>query len=133
MRLYSDIDEARSRVIVTFAGEVTLGDIREMMSTCAKAGILHFQLLIDGRGTRVRLSTHDVTEFQRLVRELAQQSRLGQTAVLVSDALVMGAVTVLSALACGMCNVKGFYDRQKAEQWLGWQPKLEAAAVPASA
>jgi hypothetical protein len=66
--------------------------------TSAKARIFHFKLLA----------------------ALTSQSRLGQTAVLVSDDASLATVEVLGALASGMCLVKGFLNRDEAERWLGW-------------
>ena len=121
MRIYSDIDLERKRIVVTFAQDVTLDDIKEMVYTSGKAGVLSFRGVADARNASFKLSPGDLPEFQDLLREIASQSRLGQTAVLVSDEAAMATVEMLSGLASEVCLVKGFFDRAEAEQWLGWK------------
>lgn len=121
MRVYSDIDEDRERVIVTFARDFTLRDIAEMVSTSAKARVLHFPLLADLRKAWFALAPGDAAGFQDLMKQLATKSRLGHAAVLVADAAAMATVELMGKLAGGHCDIKGFYAREEAEEWLGWQ------------
>src|SRR4051794_10909770 len=96
MRIHSDIDEKRERLIVTFRGEVTLYDIFEMVSTSGMARMLHFPLLADLWKARLKLDPADLARFQELVRSLALKSRLGNTAVLVMSAEDLALVERLS-------------------------------------
>jgi hypothetical protein len=120
MRIYSDIDSTKERVIVTFSGEITLYDITEMVTTSGKARVLHFRLLADARQARFQLQPDDIPKFSQLLRELAAQSRLGRTAVWVADEADRAVVQMLADLAKSLCEVDGFLERGEAERWLGW-------------
>ena len=120
MRVYSDIDEERNRLVVGYAGQVTLHDITEMTRTSSAAGMLHFQLLADMRLGTMTLEGDDWAGFAALVRKLALGSRLGQTAVLVASLPDLEAAKRITELAAGLCDVRGFLDRTEAERWLGW-------------
>jgi hypothetical protein len=118
MRIYSDIDEDRQLVTVTFHGRVTLYDIVEMVSTSGKARVLHFPLLADVRKADVALDEADLNRFEELIRGLADQSRLGQTAVVLEKANDLPIIERLAAIAADWCNIRGFLDRAEAEEWL---------------
>jgi hypothetical protein len=120
VRIYSDIDIPKQRIIVTYAQDVTLYDITEMVSTSGMAGVLHFPLLVDARNARFVIAAEEIPPFRDLVRQLATRSRLGQTAVLVSDENDLATIEILARNAEQYCRVKGFQDRNEAEQWLGW-------------
>jgi hypothetical protein len=120
MRMYSDIDAPRERLTVTFLQEINLYDISEMVHTSQSAGILHFQLLADVRNARFQMTQADLPRFRELLQELATRSRLGQTAVLVSDETDLAVTEIIRAQSAGLCDVKGFLDPQEARRWLGW-------------
>lgn len=120
MRIYSDIDIPKQRVIVTYVRDVTLYDISEMVSTSGAAGVLHFPLLVDAREARFVIAPEEIPPFRELIRQLATRSRLGQTAVLVSDEQDLAIIEILAKNAEEHCRVKGFFDREEAERWLGW-------------
>jgi len=120
MRVYSDIDEERERLVVTFVGTVTMDDIAEMTRTSRVARMLHFQLLCDARKAAVTMAGDDLPRFQAMVRELALQSRLGQTAVVVARETDLIAIDRLADLATKFCDVRGFLESSRAERWLGW-------------
>ncbi|MEO8353081.1 MAG: hypothetical protein ABI680_15225 [Chthoniobacteraceae bacterium] len=120
MRSYSDIDEKRERLTVTFSRTVRLDDIREMVLMSDKAGILHYQLLVDASHASLAELDGDLTEFQALLTELARVSRLGRTAVFVGNDTDLRIVQRLSAAAQNWCEINAFLDPQSGKDWLGW-------------
>lgn len=121
MRLYTEIDARRSRVLVTFRGAVTLHDVREMMSTSSKARVLAFPTLMDLRNVTIALSPDDIAEILRTAREMALQSPIAKCAVLVSDLENLHRVEEVCQVLGQVSPLKGFLQRIEAESWLGWQ------------
>ncbi len=128
MRVSTEIDRKKQRLLIKFEGRVAYADIEGMINDSAKEGILHYQLLVDARKVTFNLFPTDISRFADLVQSMAAQSPLGPTAVLVSDAVANGIIHLLSLVASGMCKVKGFRERASAERWLGWESE-EAAWV----
>lgn len=120
MRLYTAIDTLRSRVLVTFRNTVTLYDVREMMSTSAKARILAFPTLLDARDVTIGLSQEDVGEILQSSRELAAQSMVAKCAVLVSTEENLQMVERFCEVLSQISPLKGFLQQIEAERWLGW-------------
>ncbi len=120
VRSYSDIDEERERLMVTFSRNLRLDDIREMVSMSDKAGILHYQLLVDASRASLADLDGDPTEFQELLATLARISRLGKTAVFVGNEADLEIVNRLSAAAREWCEINVFLDPESARDWLGW-------------
>ena len=120
MRLYTDIDPDKQRVVVTFAGAIDLHDVTEMMFTSAKAGALSFPTLIDAGDGMVLLTPEDMERILANLRELASRSKIAKCAVLVSNPTSLATVTTISELLAGVSPIRGFLDRADAERWLGW-------------
>jgi hypothetical protein len=121
VRLYTDIDPDKERVVVTFAGSVDLHDVTEMMFFSAKAGALSFPTLIDAGDGSVNLSPEDMGQILANIRELASRSKIAKCAVLVSNPASLATVTTISQLLAGVSPIEGFLDRNDAERWLGWK------------
>jgi hypothetical protein len=120
MRLYTEIDVEKSRVLVTFAHTITLHDIREMMFTSSKARVLALPTLLDARNVSIGLSPEDVGEILQSSKELATQSMIAKCAVLVSDEAVLRRVAQVCAVLSQISPLRAFLDRIEAERWLGW-------------
>lgn len=120
MRLYTQIDEVKSRVLVTFADTVTLHDVREMMYTSAKAHILGLPTLLDVRNVSIALSSADVGEILESSRELAAQSFIAKCAILVSSEEVFQRLAQVCEVLSQVSPLRTFLDRIEAERWLGW-------------
>jgi hypothetical protein len=118
MRIYSDIDEEHERVTVTFLDKLNLYDIAEMVSTSGKARVLHFPLLADVRNAEMAVRDEDLVAFETLIRGLADQSRLGRTAVVVNREADLPVIQRLADLAADWCDIRGFIDHAEAEEWL---------------
>ena len=121
MRLYTDIDPDRHRVVVTFAGPIDLHDVTEMMFTSAKAGALAYPTLIDAGNGTTSLNRQDMEQILAHLQELASRSRIAKCAVLVANAASLSTVTTISELLAVVSPVKGFLSRDEAERWLGWK------------
>jgi hypothetical protein len=118
MRIYSDIDEQRERVTVTFIDKLNLYDIIEMVSTSGKARVLHFPLLADVRQAEMAVREEDLSAFEKLIRALADESRLGRTAVVLNRAADLPIIERLAGIAANWCDIRGFLDQAEAEEWL---------------
>jgi hypothetical protein len=120
VKVSTEIDRENQRLFVRFVGRVTFGEVEQMIRSSAEAGIVNFPLLIDAQSVTIDLFAEDVNRFGELLRELSAKSKIGNTAVLVSDAVTEHTLHLVSIVAAGICEIRAFGDRGDAERWLGW-------------
>ena len=120
MRVYTDIDEDRERVVVTFRETLDLHDIREHMFTSEKARVVSFPCLLDSRQATIQISSREIDAILQDAHTLSGHSRLGNCAVAVSDASSLAIVQAAAVKLAGLVTVAGFLNVEEAHRWLGW-------------
>ncbi|HTY06861.1 MAG TPA: hypothetical protein VMC86_10110 [Gemmatimonadales bacterium] len=112
------VDQERGWLMATAEGSITLEDVRVHLSHEARAASLPYPELIDARAARPDLSPDDVRAIVVLLRELARDSRLGPTAVIVETDVGYGMLRMLEMLVEDVCAIRPFRRREPAEEWL---------------
>jgi len=123
VKLTTEIDREKERLFVRFVGRVTFREVEEMILSSAEKGIVYFPLLIDAQKVTIDLFTEDVNRFRELLVALSAKTKIGNTAVLVSDDVSEHTLHLVSIIAAGICEVRAFAKRADAERWLGWRPE----------
>lgn len=121
VRVSTDLDEERHRLIMTFRGSVCLSDILEMTRVSRAAAILHYPLLVDMRAANLSLGEDDFEGVRAMALRLAADSPLGPTAVLLGNENDLPAVERVSKEIAKFCDVRGFLDEEEARRWLKWE------------
>lgn len=102
----------------TASGPVDWEEARTHLIDERREGGLSYAELIDARSATPKWSTHQVRSIVELLKTLAQESKLGPTAVVVSSDFAFGMLRMLETLLEDVCIVKPFRDYDAAEQWL---------------
>jgi hypothetical protein len=114
------IDHGHNEVHAVATGPIRYADIEKHLLTERNFQGLAYKELVDARDATLlfSLSPAEIRSIVILVRTLSKQSKLGPTAVLVSDDYAYGAMRVLEMLLEDVAEIKPFRDEQKARAWL---------------
>lgn len=118
MKMTMTRDRVRRRLFVRAQGPITLQDIREHLEDERDTAGLGYAELIDARGYRPAFSPADVREIVEILRDLAKESALGPTAIVVDTPVGFGMLRMLHILVEDVCAVRPFYRLEDAEKWL---------------
>jgi hypothetical protein len=118
MPIITNVDPERGEVHAVAVGTVTFDDVRNHLLLERHFGGLAYKEFVDARGAWISLSAAENREIAEMLRNLRRESRLGPTAVLVSDDVAFGVIRMLEALVEDVCEVKPFRDEQEARAWL---------------
>jgi hypothetical protein len=111
------VDDERNEVRAVAVGPVTFDDVRNHLLLERYFNGLAYRELIDARRAWVALKASEVRKVAELLLSLGQESKLGPTAVLVSDDIAFGVVRTVEMVE-DVCKVRPFFDEQEARAWL---------------
>lgn len=97
---------------------ITLEDVLAHLEEERLAIGLSYSELIDARGYVPAFSSAQVRTIVAVLRRLAENSRLGPTAVIVDTDMGYGMLRMLEMLVEDVCAVRPFRRQEEAEQWL---------------
>ena len=90
MALPHEIDHEQRRMITRISGPILYKDLMDHMNAEVRDQGQPYAELIDARGATAMFSSDEVRDFIEVIKRLACESRLGPTAVVVSDELTFG-------------------------------------------
>jgi len=126
MAITSSIDHDRRYMEATASGTVTWEEVRaHLLEERCQRGLSYAEL-IDGRSATPAWSSAQAREVVVLLTTLGRESRLGPTAVVVSDDYSFGMMRMLEILLEEVCIVRPFRDYDAAQQWLRSLPSTAA-------
>jgi len=108
-------------MVAHVSGPVQYDDLLAHMNAEVRDQAQPYEELIDARGATARFSSKEVRQFITVLERLARDSRLGPTAVVVSDDVTYGMVRMVSMFMDEICAIEPFRDLEEAKRWLGWQ------------
>jgi len=111
-------DRARNEAFAVAEGTFTAEDMREYVATERRTGSLSHISLIDGRAATPDFSAGDVRAIVTTLRELAKDSPLGPTAVVVGSEVAYGMMRMLEILVGEVCVIRPFRDLDEARTWV---------------
>lgn len=116
------INHQARRMVTQVSGPVRFDDLLAHMNAEVRDHGEPYEELIDARGATAKFTGEEVQKFVAVLERLARNSRLGPTAVVVSDDLTFGLLRMLGAFAQGICPIQPFRNVEDAKKWLGWEP-----------
>jgi hypothetical protein len=119
--IITDVDHAKREVRAVAIGPVTFDDIKSHLSLERNFKGLAYPEMIDARAAAISLTPSEVEQTADLLRDLARGSKLGPTAVVVSDDSSFGVIRSIEALIEDVCEVKPFREEKEALAWLATQ------------
>ena len=121
MAFSHEVDRNARRMVTHVSGPVEYDDLLAHMNAEVRDRGQSYAELIDARGATARFSSEQVRKFVAVLERLARDSRLGPTAVVVSDDVTYGMVRMLGMFVDETCAIEPFRDPEDAKRWLGWQ------------
>jgi len=118
MPISTTFDHQHRRVTAQAEGSVTLDEIRDHLEEERQEPGLGYAELIDARDAVPDFSPADVRVLVAWLRWLGERTRLGPTAVIVSNDFQFGMVRMVEILVEDVCLVRPFRDKLSAELWL---------------
>jgi len=118
MPVTTTFDHQHRRVIARAEGPITLEEIREHLEEERQEPGLAYAELIDARDAIPELSPADMRVLVAWLRWLGERTRLGPTAVVVSNDFQFGMVRMVEILVEDVCIVRPFREKLSAEIWL---------------
>ena len=116
--IITDIDHTHREVHAVAVGPVAFDDIRSHLLLERNFKGLAYPEIVDARSAAISLSPEEIERVADLLRDLARDSKLGPTAVVVSDDSSFGVIRMIEAAVEGVCEVKPFHEEQAARTWL---------------
>lgn len=121
MPIILNVDHERKEVHAVAIGPISYSDVEDHLSTERHFGGLPYKEFVDARGAGISWTPAEIRQIVALLRSLGQQSKLGPTAVLVSNDAAFGVLRMLQTLVEDVCEVRPFRDEQEARIWLASQ------------
>jgi hypothetical protein len=118
MPIIMNIDHGRREINGIALGPLTYTDIENHLLMERHFGGLAYKELIDARGAGIALTSAEIQRIVALVRSMAQKSRLGPTAVVVSTDFAFGVMSLLQALLEDVGEMRPFWSEEEARGWL---------------
>ncbi len=118
MPITTTFDHQHRRVIARAEGPITLEQIREHLEEERQEPGLAYAELIEARDAIPELSPADMRVLVAWLRWLGERTRLGPTAVVVSNDFQFGMVRMVEILVEDVCIVRPFREKLSAEIWL---------------
>jgi hypothetical protein len=118
MPISTTFDHQHRRVTARAEGSITLEEIRDHLEEERQEPALAYAELIDARDAIPDFSPADVRVLVAWLRWLGERTRLGPTAVVVSNDFQFGMVRMVEILVEDVCVVMPFRDALSAELWL---------------
>jgi hypothetical protein len=122
MAISYSFDREQRRLNARAEGCLGLADVEAYLSAKEEDSVLGYGELFDAGAATTNLTADDVGALVGRFRELITSVRLGPTAVVTTDQVLVGTARMFSALVepLGMI-VKVFHELRPAEQWLDAQ------------
>src|SRR5271169_3115743 len=98
MPIILNVDHERKEVNCVAIGPISYADVDNHLSTERHFKGLAYKEFIDARGAGIAWTPDEIRQIVELLRSLAQESKLGPTAVLVSTDVAFGLIRKLEAL-----------------------------------
>jgi hypothetical protein len=118
MAITFSVDHDRRYIEATATGQIDLEEVRtHLMDERRKYGLSYIEF-IDARSATPTWSSAQIREIVELLRTLGRESKLGPTAVVISNDYAYGMLRMLEILLEDVCIVRPFRNYEAAEQWL---------------
>ena len=121
MPIVLDVDHRNFEVTAIAIGPITFEDVKNHLLMERYFNGLAYKELVDARGSGISWTQSETREIVQLLRELGHGSKLGPTAVLVSDDVAFGIIRMLEALVEDVCEIVPFRDENEARTWLNFR------------
>jgi hypothetical protein len=115
-----EIDHEKKCMITRVSGPITYKDLMEHMTAEVRDQGHAYPELFDAREAKAEFTSDEVRQFIAFLKHLGKSSRLGPTAVVVSDDLTYGMFRMMGILLDDACVVQPFRDLEEAKKWLHW-------------
>jgi len=115
------VDHELKEVKTTATGPIAIEDIRSHLVEEREGGGLAYREFVDASEAEpVVMNTTDARRTVELLKTLAEQGRLGPTAVIVPNDLGYGLLRMVEILLDGIAEVRPFRTTERAEarEWL---------------
>ncbi|HWB58166.1 MAG TPA: STAS/SEC14 domain-containing protein [Chthoniobacteraceae bacterium] len=113
-----EIDHEKGCMYTHVSGPITYKDLVDHMTCEVRDQGQVYPELFDAREATAAFSSDEVRRFIEFLKNLASKSRLGPTAVVVSDDLTYGMFRMLGTLMDDVCKIHPFRNMDEAKQWL---------------
>jgi len=119
-----EIDRERQEIDAVAFGHIHYADVEKHLLEERNIDGLAYKEFMDARdaGLAFALSPAEIRQIVALVRSLAQTSRFGPTAVLVSTDIAFGIMRAIEMLLDDVAEVRPFRDEKLARSWLASRP-----------
>ncbi|MGA8871389.1 MAG: hypothetical protein WB460_09635 [Candidatus Acidiferrales bacterium] len=121
MPIILNVDHEGHYVNSVAVGSISYADVENHLLTERYFDGLSFKEFIDASGAGISFTPGESREIVELLRRLGRESKLGPTAVVVSNDVAFGVMRMLEVLVEGVCEVKPFREEQEARAWLAVQ------------
>ena len=118
MPIISRVDHKRREVEAMAVGPVSFADVAAHFSHERHRHGLSYPAFLDVRAAGIAFSPDEARQIGELIRNLARETKLGRTAILVSSDEGFAAVCKLEEMVGDVCELKAFRDEQDARAWL---------------
>jgi len=118
MPIILGVDHERKQVDAVGVGAVSYADVENHLLTERHFGGIAYKEFIDGRAAEVHWTAREAQKIVELIRRLAVESKVGPTAVLVSNDVSFGVMRMLEILIEDTAEVKPFRSEDEARAWL---------------
>jgi hypothetical protein len=115
------VDHERKQVDAVAVGPISYADIENHLLTERLYGGLAYKELIDARSAEISFHPDETREIVALLLSLGRQSKLGPTAIVVSNDITFGILRMLAMLLADVAVIRPFRDEQEAHRWLASQ------------
>jgi len=102
-------------------GSISYANVENHLLTERYFKGLTYKEFIDARGAGISFTPAESRQIVELLQNLGRESKLGPTAVLVSNDVAFGVIRMLEVLVEDACDVKPFREEQEARAWLAMQ------------
>lgn len=113
------VDHANKMVATVASGPIRYADVENHLAEERYLGGLPYKELIDARSAEIFFTPAEVRKVVALLQSLQGESRLGPTAVLVSDDVGYGVLRLLQVLVEDFLELRPFRGEKEARAWMG--------------
>src|SRR4051794_22358486 len=115
------IDHDAGKMWAKVVGPIHFSDIVDHLKAEVGESGQAYPEMIDATQATAVFTSVEARQVVNTVRQIGEKSKLGPTAVVVSDDITYGMLRMLSILLEDVCSVQVFRQMDDAERWLGWK------------
>ena len=115
------IDHDARKMWTQVVGPIHFSDIVEHLKAEVGESGQTYPEMVDATQAKAVFTPVEARQVVNNMRQIGEKSKLGPTAVVVSDDITYGMLRMLSILLEDVCAIQVFRQKDEAERWLGWK------------